>query len=149
MLRDGRDVVSSFARANKQNFGIQSDPVVAANNWTNSIRVWEDLKSSIPDGDLMLIRYENLVEDPATTIQSLCAHIGASYSPKMLEPGQSDLMDVAGLKDHRNIEKPVTAASVGSWQDRLTDEEKERVLPILEQDLVRMGYLSRQAIRST
>jgi hypothetical protein len=140
MIRDGRDVVSSFAKANKEDFGINSDPVVAARNWAHSVNVWKDLKRSFNPTDVLLIRYEDLTMNPESTVKRICEHLGLSFDPSILENNSKDMMDVAGLQDHVNATKAVNPGSIGSWKKRLSEETLQEVLPILQEGLTEMGY---------
>lgn len=140
MIRDGRDVVSSFAKAKKEDFGINADPMVAAHNWSHSVAVWTDIVRTIPEKDRLMVRYEDLVSDPETTVEKVCKHLGVAFTTSMLMETSEDTMDVGGLKDHINATRQVSPSSVGAWKERMDPATYERILPIIAADLRKMDY---------
>jgi hypothetical protein len=76
MVRDGRDVVASLAARN-------------GGNLEEAKRRWlEDTGRSaaeIGKPDVLILRYEDLIEAPATVLQTACGFLGVPYEAAMLE----------------------------------------------------------------
>jgi hypothetical protein len=67
---------------------------------------------------LIHVRYEELVQTPATTLEAICAFLGLPFEPSMVEYGKHEhiekgLGDPLGVKQHA---RPVTT-SVEKWTD--------------------------------
>ena len=74
-VRDGRDVVASLTKR-------LGDPAASLDRWIsdNDLVLAEQGKP-----DVLIYRYEDLVDDPAGTIESICAFLHLSFDPVLLE----------------------------------------------------------------
>ena len=60
---------------------ISYDPILTSLIWRKATKVAE----SNNDGDqLLLIRFESLIENPNIVVESICHHVGITYSPDLL-----------------------------------------------------------------
>ena len=106
LMRDPRDVVLSMRKA--WNASIAE----ATRTWNTAfLRLTE-----APTGRVHVVRYEELVEDPAAVTRQLCVALSEEY-----EPGMIDLVDrvpeqlkVLRHLDLAKLDGPVVASSVGS-----------------------------------
>lgn len=79
LARDGRAV---FYSGMKRNYGRK-----------HSLKAWRSfyskalpsLERNIPENNIRILHYEDLVENPASELQSICDFIGVEYEPEMLE----------------------------------------------------------------
>ena len=141
LLRDGRDVVASYMRADKDHMADHVDPRNAAAIWKQSIRVLEELKRTTPPGDLLIVRYEDMISDAERTLSAICSHLGVVFDRRTLDPENgNDTMGVSGMSHHANVQRPMLENNTGTWKDRLDSDTLAMVLPILESDLKFAGY---------
>jgi hypothetical protein len=144
IIRDGRDAATSF----KARFG---DLDKGINAWvTDNLagkQYWDHPR-------VMVVRYENLINDIAQTARKVCAFIGEDFEPALLEYYKepkyfySDIIEkpssVSG-KDHdqyRNwqINQPVFDGR-GKWRS-LTENEKKLIKETANNLLVELGYIT-------
>jgi len=143
--REPRDVVASFKR--------RGAPIGAGiKNWNTAYRCllkWQKIGYPI-----LSIRFEKLIEDPASTLSAVCAHLGLQYEVGMLDYWQRrrerlGVTDVprpespAG-KNHRPYRnwqmcQPLLQDRVGNFAS-LTDTELARVRKELLRTATNMGY---------
>ena len=87
-------------------------------------------------GAARVVRYEDLVTDPAAALAGIAEYLGLDASPAaidaMIAAGQTD------ISTHRTSESP--AASIGRWQRDLTEAEQNLVNAAFEQVLDNFGY---------
>ena len=150
MVRDGRDVVASM-KTRKYAFAGFDELV---NSWTKANDVLREVSRR---SQAMLIRYEDLVREPESTLRKLCDHLGEPFSEKMLEhhcnriewngvepeKAAGELGDVTSHRHLRawQINQPLFDGR-GRWQHELSDEEKARLKDLALNQLVEFGYVS-------
>jgi hypothetical protein len=70
---------------------------------------------------LHLVRYEDLVKEPASVVRQMCAALGESFEEAMLQfsvwAGKRPLPD-----HHRNLAKPIGASSVARYTSMAAEE---------------------------
>ncbi|MEQ8471924.1 MAG: sulfotransferase [Marinoscillum sp.] len=139
LIRDGRDVVASFKKGGPEIFEDRSNPIVAANQWINSIKMYEYLKRKV---DLKLIRYEELVTAPEVILQEVCGKIGVPFEQGMLRfHDHIPEREIYQQEIHENLRKPISARSIGSYQEILSDVELAQIMPIIKSGLKQFDYL--------
>lgn len=145
IMREPRDVVASFKRR-----GVPAG--VGINNWNMAYRSL--LRWQRAGHPILSIRFEKLIEDPVSTLSTVCAHLGLSYEPGMLDYWQRrrerlGVTDVpkpespAGRnhRPYRNWQmcQPLLQDRVGNFAS-LTDTELARVWRELHRTSARIGY---------
>jgi hypothetical protein len=137
MLRDGRDVVRSFLDAGFAQRSIER----AAGRWVAAVRAARAFGERHP-GQFVEVRYEDLVSAPEETIRRVCAKVQVEFEDGMLRHHEvrRDLGDVSHFAFHANVKTPITAARVGSWRERLSGADAEKVTRLLRRDLQTLGY---------
>jgi hypothetical protein len=79
-------------------------------------RAWESRS-----GRAHLVRYEDLIQRPAETVESLLGYLGLEASPAAVEAMLQTLTDRAPQSEgHRTVADP--AASIGRWRTDLNPE---------------------------
>ena len=79
LVRDPRDVAHSsigMGWAGSTWFGID--------HWIRTETDWDRHAGALPDDQVFLLRYEDMLEAPEETLTRLCAFIGVDYDPAML-----------------------------------------------------------------
>lgn len=80
LLRDPRDVAKSSI-----GMGWAGNVYYGVNHWIASERDFERLAARVPAGRIHRMRNEELVRQPARELTRLCAFLGVSYDPAMLD----------------------------------------------------------------
>ncbi|MCP4424416.1 MAG: sulfotransferase [Chloroflexi bacterium] len=136
MIRDGRDVVSSYLQA-----GIYREIEQAAHRWRVSVERGRQLGRKIGDGRYMEVRYEALVADPEAELRGVCLFLDIEFQSDMLDFWQTaDQLGDANLPHHANVKNPINLASIGRWRENLTAVEQELVQQLLGPTLDALGY---------
>lgn len=81
LVRDGRDVALSYASVP---FGPKTVAKAAA-LWARRVRLGMDRGRPLGPSRYIELRYEDLVDEPETTVTSLCAFLGIAFVPEMME----------------------------------------------------------------
>jgi hypothetical protein len=121
LYRDGRDVALSFQKAvvgEKHIFNI-------AQNWAKAQRLAIQMRDRLNSEQFHSVSYENLTEDPETTLQGLCAFLQVEYSPTMLDFHSSSEASNAAASSALwgNVTKPVMKNNTKKFLTSATDEE--------------------------
>lgn len=142
LVRDFRDMIASMlaynAKKGSGDFGrdrVESDDAwldYLHQNFTVLRAAWQDRGEPAS-----LIRYEDLIRDPAAILASLLGRLGLDASPATV----ADLLAAAEapeLKGHGSSRSP--AASMGRWRQDLSPEMQERVTERFIDLLHSFGY---------
>lgn len=141
LIRDGRDVVSSFHRAGKETFGDLSKIENAAKNWKNAVKRWNWLKKRAAKHQLLEIRYETLVTEPEIVIKEVVEFLGLEFEEGMLN--FKNVVVERNLFDqiHSGLSKPINKDHMGAWEEYLTQVQLDEILPIIKKELRQYNYL--------
>jgi len=148
ILRDGRDVVSSF-RKNKDSLTFRYDleldddgePSIEHlafvwKTYLNAYIKWEN------DKRCYLLRYEELILNPEDTLSDLCKFIGIEYDTNMMNyycKGIKGRVD-KDRPHHSNIIKPLKKSRVFGWKKTLSKEHIKVFEDIASSELDYYGY---------
>ncbi len=142
LLRDGRDVVSSYIQGSAQEFQQFASLRHAAWLWNLSIRHWDRICREVPEARRHFLTYEQLVTDPEKTLTALVRFLGFDFHPDMLNfQDQASRLGVETMRMHQNLRRPLNPASIGKWRERLSREQQAELMPLIEKNLRRFGYL--------
>jgi protein-tyrosine sulfotransferase len=137
MLRDGRDVALSYARA-----GLYPTPEAAAARWVASVRHVRRFRKSVPAGRFLEVRYEDLVAAPEAGLERVCEFLQVPFHPEMLDYWQTGRqLGDTDRAHHANVGRPVTDRSVGRWRE-LSRPALGKLEEALGSTLRRHGYHS-------
>lgn len=147
MVRDARDVVHSLTKR-----GLALDRAIWRWNEEDEIALAER-DNAAPD--TVVIRYEDLIADPAATLTRICAHIGVTFVPAMLDFHASERRwfeeaarpedDDATRIQHRSLRdwqlhQPLMDRR-GVWRDELPPETVQRIETECAPLMRAFGYL--------
>lgn len=138
LVRDPRDVAASAKRAV---FG-PCHPRLTAELWERQQRCALGALHECGPGVVYLLRYEDLVARPEEEIAKLCTFAGEPFQPEMLDFHRSEAAQrTARLSESwRNTDRPIAAASVGKYQQRLTVAEQRQVERAAGPMMRQLGY---------
>ena len=137
LVRDGRDVALSL-------LGVPFGPNnvwAAARFWARGIDLGADAEKRLGDR-VLTVRYEDLVTDPATQVERLCAFLGLEFDPDMLAIERTDASKV--LKDQAgwftNVWAGINQSAVGKWRKEMSPRQQSVFDQVAGPQLERMGY---------
>ncbi|MGI9435924.1 MAG: sulfotransferase family protein [Geminicoccaceae bacterium] len=126
ILRDGRDVMASGMRS----FGWSLDE--SAGDWADAADQLLAFCEAVPRDRRLIVRFEDLVADPARTLETVFRHIGVdpnafNWNETVLRQviGSSSLRPQSGDLDWKPIDKTKDFDPIGRWQG-WTEDEKRR-----------------------
>ncbi len=149
IIRDGRDVALSYRG---KWFGPGNNIEELANHWVYRIR--ETRRQAQHLSHYMEIRFEDLVNDPETSLKTLCNFIELPFSPQMLEyyktadsrlaemENRYDSKGKVKLTKERRLEifqltnKPPDKNRIQCWRKEMSSEDRKR-FEIVAGDLLR------------
>lgn len=136
IVRDGCDVVESYLRS-----GIYEDLESAGQRWSTSVSAYTDFSRKFPESCLE-IRYEDLALNPEETVLEICAFLNIEFENSLLgsEELSSQMGDVSVHDHHQRVSGKITASRIGTGREGLTAEQKRTLSPIIDRQLVEMGY---------
>jgi hypothetical protein len=139
-VRDVRDFLLSYKNKWK-NTGVENTerirrlyhPVVTSWLWKASVNQILRIQDLIPRENFMIIRYENLVQNPKRLVREMCQFIGEDF--------EEDMLNVDDENSSFEVnEKGIYSSSVGRWRSLLTKEEAYVAQRITGNQLAAFGY---------
>jgi hypothetical protein len=137
LIRDGRDVAMSML---EQAWG--------PTRLTDAAALWKHLVEEGRSGGARLgsqryleVRYEELVADPESTLERVCAHIGVAPSPEMLRYHEDALDHLPPRVHHldQRLTRPPTAG-LRDWRRAMSAADLETFEAIAGDLLEELGY---------
>lgn len=141
ILRDGRDVARSCI-----GMGWAGNVWHGAERWIEAEELWSGMTRRIDPARRFELRYEDLVREPERELARLCAFLGTSFDPGMLDYSRDS-----------SYERP-DPKLIGQWRKKLTPAElgllEARIGPLLREKgyeesgvpAARVGALRRLAL---
>ncbi len=145
VIRDPRDVVSSIL---KMRFGADN-PITAAMEWHFYLGCWLMAERSVPPGQRIECKYEDLCMTPEATFAKLAAFLNRSEAEAAAALGQQASTDsgpatgfekIAALSHHSRLIEPLTASRVGRHTSELTAAQIQSIEEIAQYGMLAYGY---------
>ena len=138
LVRDGRDVVSSFQRA----IVGPKHPYVLGKKWAREQEACLQLMNSVPAERVYQVRYENLIANPETVLPGLCAWLNVPYTDAMLRYYESEASQVAATSGRmwQNLARPVLSQNTGNFRRQLSADDLLLVEAAAGETLDKLGY---------
>lgn len=133
LKRDGRDVVASQLNSDMRDFEASAQRWVEAN-----AACQRHLKRA--QRTPLAISYEALVRDPDSSFQAIFEWADLTYEPDYLTRIPERMGDVDRHDHHAAVTQPITAASIGKWQETLTAAQFESLPPAFGDMMRTLGY---------
>ncbi len=137
LVRDGRDVALSL-------LGVPFGPAnvwAAAHQWRDAVRAVDRDARWLGD-DLLTVRYEDLVADPAAVVPEICRFLEIAYEPGMLAVEETPPDRIAAGQEawFTELYAGITASSVGKWRRQMKPSDVALFESIAGAELERHGY---------
>lgn len=161
VVRDPRDVAPSLANhlgssiqnavdvLNRTGYCTDSSAEGAGEIWGNwSQHVWS--WTSEPGGTLLVLRYEDMLENPLRAFTSVVRHLSLGATPHQIREA-IDLSSFSRLQGEEAktgfVERPARterffhSGRSGTWRERLTGEQIAAIVAVNQTEMKRFGYL--------
>jgi len=113
IIRDGRDVaLSMFAR--RHDFRAYNT-YHAARLWEQYVEAGHAFGQTVPAGQYLEVRYEDVISDQRAALQSICSFLGVSYSESLLHYKKSGEVGKTPL-----LQKPIQKGNLDKWRSDMT-----------------------------
>lgn len=123
LVRDGRDVATSFKRVAVGEKHIYH----LATKWKSDQQSSAKVVKKYGPERAMVIRYEDLLEDPEQVLRSICDFIGVSFSTKVFDyfkSSEGQHTAASGFMWH-NLTSPILKGNTRKFETFLSEEEIE------------------------
>lgn len=141
LTRDPRDVASSWVLTDVMPGGVAE----AVKTWTEDQRGALDVRDQLDDaGRVLLVRYEELLENPKHVLAGLVQHLGLSYEEGMLDFNsvRRTRINAERVDAWANLKVPVMRNNAGKFREALSEVD-QRYVELACFDLMgRFGYVS-------
>jgi hypothetical protein len=137
LVRDGRDAGLSFLAMRRRprfNFARPRGLLSFAAEWRWEIEAARRFGATRP---YLELRYEDLVREPEAKLGEICAFLGLSFEPTMLEYHRN--VDRERLLDHPKLAEP-PGPGRSRWRDELEPREVEHFEAVAGDVLTASGY---------
>lgn len=139
-VRDVRDFLVSYknkwkitSTANTERLKALYHPVITSLLWKSSMRQIPIIKSVVAAQNLMVLRYEYLVQNPHRAVQEICAFVDEDYEPDMLNVDtHNSSVQLGGTG--------IFSSSIGTWRSTLSHEEAFIAQRLNRKELHDLGY---------
>jgi hypothetical protein len=140
LVRDPRAGVQSMQ--NTSFFG--GDVAINALNRRKYLREGLHRDATMPSGQWMRVRYEDLLRAPEATVRTLCDFLGEEFTPSMLtyyERAEQYMNPAAANGHNQAARRPIDASKADAWRDRLTPVEAARIESLCRHEMDALGYM--------
>jgi hypothetical protein len=119
IIRDGRDACLSQL---EQDFG-HSDLLRCASGWCEEVTWVRRIGAILGPARYLELRYEDLVREPVARLREVCAFLGLTYDPAMLEYHRHVERSIPDAKRHiwPLIDRPPQRENAYRWKGRLSE----------------------------
>jgi hypothetical protein len=153
LVRDGRDVVDSQAAANQPGgwlpMGGWSTPEERLEFIRERARTWAGDMAAIkrafdvhPAGLRQMVRYEDLLSDPASHLHRLMEWLGLQRNERWLEDAVESNSFESIKSDQKGSTSFFRSATPGAWRKNMSAEEAAMLEGVMTAKLREFGYLA-------
>jgi len=108
-------------------------PIVTSLLWKASVKQIGRVEGLVPPKNLMVLRYESLVEKTESVVREICRFIGEDFEPDMLDVQEQN----SSFSVNQN---GIYSSSVERWRRMLSNEEAYIAQKLTKSRLERFGY---------
>lgn len=160
LLRDGRDVVDSWLDAYSDGswaipggaFPVSEEGRIPLIRWLSAVwayrsRAVKEAYDSRPEGDRILIRYEDLRDETEGCVRRVCEMVGIDSArvPEVVEGHRFERQPSAARGSRRFIRQ----AQPGGWRDNLSPAEQWAMHEAIGDALAEFGYEINEPLAAT
>jgi len=121
LIRDGRDVTLSAMAKWRHRFPerLYMDGHYLIRSWARAVRRGQAAGADLGPNRYFELRYEDLAEDPESTLVRTCAFLGEDFHTDMLHH-ETLARRVVSLAGHGEVSDPVSNTRIGRWRTKMT-----------------------------
>ena len=139
VIRDGRDAtLSALQKWGREK--VYLDPYYLLKNWDRNVRAGQAAREMLGDGRYCEVRYEALVTRPEAVLREVCAFLGETFEPGMLDQTRLAALVGGGIDSHGEAQRPVTDARVGRWRTEMSSFQRKLADHLAGDTLEALGY---------
>lgn len=134
IVRDPRAVAASV-------FGLPwgpNDALAFGSWWPHYVNAGLSLQNALPDR-VLLIRYEDLLKDPQSTLKKICQFLALQFSLALIS-GQRYRSPQHSLSQHALVGKPPAAERAHAWQQELSARDQAHIESVCGPLMQKLGY---------
>ena len=145
ILRDGRAVAASLVRQRWVD-PATGEPIWYCKDLEGASRYWVEVVASVRQqaaqvpGRYMELRYEDLVQEPRSTMRQVLAFLGEPWSERVLRHQESDVVLSEREASSDAVKAPVNLRALNRWRGQLSDVELRQMDARADALLERLGY---------
>lgn len=138
LVRDGRDVAVSEKKIPTRSRHV----FYTAEKWKKEQQTAVRSYQELPQRDRLLVRYEDLLEDPKAMVEKLCERMEIPFEEAMLEHHKDEKADDEASRSRfwENLSKPIMAGNKKKFQKELTEKERYLFEQVAGEGLKMLGY---------
>jgi hypothetical protein len=152
LVRDGRDVVDSalasvLGDSWGKEFGTQIGEAQRssfirwrASLWVFQTEVVQRAYDAHPEDQRIVLRYEDLLADTATSVRAIMERFGMLISDERLQKIVEAEAFANIPAEQKGPDKPARSATPGLWRQNLAESEQETITKIMGDKLLELGY---------
>jgi hypothetical protein len=112
--------------------------------WIQYINLAKDLRKQtgeLPD-NLLTIRYENLLNEPDSSLKQICEFIGEKFEAKMLQESQADIEIFSPWESTWKYKsnQDLDSSRIGAWSKELSIDDQVILNHLLSKPLKELSY---------
>jgi hypothetical protein len=135
LIRDGHDVAISYMEMEGMRYYDRNF------YWTRAMRRRRDYLASPLAGQVLEVKYEDLISNPEPTIRKVCTFLGEEFEAGMLDwRYRTELVPERERSIHSKLGQPLRKEAIGVWRGKLSGFECFAMEACLRRDLHRLGY---------
>jgi hypothetical protein len=139
VIRDGRDATLS-ARAKWPERRLYMDTYYLLKHWLANVESGRRASRFLGEERYLEVRYESLVQQPQPTLERICAFLGETFEPAMLQHSQLARSIGPGPQHHVEVMQPVSTSSIARWQTEMSPFEQKMADRVAGESLQTLGY---------
>jgi hypothetical protein len=135
IIRDGVDVAHSYERRDQKGL------VKPAQRWKSAVTAAQEFSARHPDR-MVEVRYEDLCRKPQEIVRKTYQFIDVLYRDDLLSRTDhyDELKKAQSISHYENVFESISTVSIGKGRRNLTTAQKEKIAPVIGDELVRQGY---------
>jgi sulfotransferase family protein len=140
VVRDPRATVASAVALDRYGQDIGAAVATATAIWETAVERVDRFARRLRPDQLLDVRYEDLVRDPAPTLQRVCDFCGLRAGDAVVQMLAMPRGAGLGQRYHHRVAEPVTASRIKAWGECLEPHNVALIEHATRRHFTRLGY---------
>jgi len=138
MVRDRRDMAISWVR----NPVLRGGVLRSSQRWKSDIQGYLRMRAWMPDKNIPIIRYEDLISNPEKHLSILCEAVNIKYSASMLDFHKDNLTvtNATNLTSVKRVKEPLDSNNTRKYLSNLSNDQITYIENICNPEMAAFGY---------